>query len=105
MECEQKKSPNVYKSCPKMISLEKWYNLTPLQKLHKIVGDLGQLIVAIGFKKLPKVQQIAKSGHTATVTECTKLQVKATWGTAAYIITLYANRCIKSKAMIADITF
>ena len=79
-----------------MISLEKWYNLTPLQKLPKIVGDLGQLIVAIGFKKLPKVQQIAKSGHTATVTECTKLQVKATWGTAAYIITLYANRCIKS---------
>ena len=47
-----------------MISLEKWYNLTPLQKLHKIVGDLGQLIVAIGFKKVPKVQKIAKSGHT-----------------------------------------
>ena len=49
-----------------MISLEKWYNLTPLQKLPKIVGDLGQLIVAIGFKKLPKVQKIAKSGHTGT---------------------------------------
>ena len=39
--------------------------MTPLQKLPKIVGDLGQLIVAIGFKKLPKVQKIAKSGHTA----------------------------------------
>ena len=26
--------------------------------------DLGQLIVAKGFKKLPKVQKIAKSGHT-----------------------------------------
>ena len=27
-----------------------------LQKLPKNVGDLGKLIVAIGFKKLPKVQ-------------------------------------------------
>ena len=30
--------------------------LTPLQKLPKNVEDLGKLIVAIGFKKLPKVQ-------------------------------------------------
>ena len=30
--------------------------LTPLQKMHKNVGDLGKLIVAKGFKKLPKVQ-------------------------------------------------
>jgi len=29
------------------------------------VRDLGQLIVAKGFKKLPKVQKIAQSGHTA----------------------------------------
>ena len=27
---------------------------------------MGKLIVAKGFKKLPKVQKIAKSGHTAT---------------------------------------
>ena len=47
-----------------MISLEKWYILTPLQKLPKNVGDLGKLIVAKGFKKLPKVQKIAQSGHT-----------------------------------------
>ena len=39
-----------------MISLEKWKILTPLQKLHKNVGDLGKLIVAKGFEKLPKVQ-------------------------------------------------
>ena len=39
-----------------MISLEKWKILTPLQKLLKNVGDLGKLIVAKGFKKLPKVQ-------------------------------------------------
>ena len=54
---DQKKSPNVYKSCPKMIPLVKWYILTPLQKkLPKNVGDLGKLIVSKGFKKLPKVQ-------------------------------------------------
>ena len=37
-----------------MISLEKLKILTPLQKLP--VGDLGKLIVATGFEKLPKVQ-------------------------------------------------
>ena len=47
-----------------MISLEKLNLLTPLQNLPKNVGDLGKLIVAKGFKKLPKVQKIAKSGHT-----------------------------------------
>ena len=52
----RKKSPNVYKSCPKMISLEKLKILTHLQKLPKNVEDLGKLIVATGFKKLPKVQ-------------------------------------------------
>ena len=50
------KSPNVYKSCPKMISLQKWLILTPLQKLPKNVGDFGKLIVAKGFKNLPKIQ-------------------------------------------------
>ena len=30
-----------------------------------MLGDLGKLIVAKGFKKLPKVQKIARSGHTA----------------------------------------
>ena len=28
------------------------------------MGDLGKLIVAKGFKKVPKVQKIARSGHT-----------------------------------------
>ena len=51
-----KKSPNVDKSCPKMISLEKLKILTPSQQLPKNVGDLGKLIAAKGFKKLPKVQ-------------------------------------------------
>ena len=39
-----------------MISLEKCKILTPLQKLPKNMGDLGKLIVAKGFEKLPKVQ-------------------------------------------------
>ena len=51
-----KKSPKVYKSCPKMISQEKLKILTPLQKLPKNVGDLGKLIVDKCFEKLPKVQ-------------------------------------------------
>ena len=33
------------------------------------VGDLGKLIVAKGFLKLPKVQKIAQSGHTASKQE------------------------------------
>ena len=31
-QCDQKKSPNVYNTCPKMILLEKWWILSPLQK-------------------------------------------------------------------------
>ena len=41
-QCDQKKSPNAYKSCPKLISLENDRFLTPLQKLPKNVGDLGK---------------------------------------------------------------
>ena len=52
----RKKSPNAYKSCLKMTPLEKWYILTPLQKLPKNVEYLDKLIVAKGFKKLPKFQ-------------------------------------------------
>ena len=33
-----------------MISLEKLMILTPLQKLPNNVGDLGKIIVAIGFE-------------------------------------------------------
>ena len=38
-----------------MISLEKWKFLKPLQKLYKNVGNLGKIIIAAGFEKLPKV--------------------------------------------------
>ena len=47
-----------------MNSLEKWIFLTPLQKLPNNEGDLGKIIVATSFEWLPKVQKIAKSGHT-----------------------------------------
>ena len=40
--------------------------LTPLQKISNNVGNLGKIIVATGFEWLPKMQKIAKSGHTAT---------------------------------------
>ena len=39
--------------------------LTHLQKLPKNVRDLDKLIVSKGFKKLPKLQKIGQSGHTA----------------------------------------
>ena len=39
-----------------MISQEKWYILTTLQKLPMNVADLGKLIAAKSFKKLPKDQ-------------------------------------------------
>ena len=47
-----------------MISLEEWKILTPLTKN---VGDLGKIFVATGFEKLPNVQWIAQSGHTARI--------------------------------------
>ena len=39
--------------------------LSPLQKLPKNVWDLDKLMVAKGIKKLPQVQKISQSGHTA----------------------------------------
>ena len=47
-----------------MISQEKIKILTPLQKLPKNLEDLSKIIVAKCFEWLPKVQKIAKSGHT-----------------------------------------
>ena len=47
-----------------MISLEKWLILTPLQKLHNNVGNLGKIIFATGSEWLAKVQKIAQYGHT-----------------------------------------
>ena len=54
-QCDKKRSPNVYKSCPKMISIEKWWIFTPLQKLPKNVGDLGSFNCC---QRLQKIAQI-----------------------------------------------
>ena len=48
------KNCQISKKLPKMISLEKWMILTPLQKLPKNGEDWGKLIVATGFERLPK---------------------------------------------------
>ena len=50
-----KKSPNVFKSCPKMISLEKLKDFDTFSKIALECRDLGKLIVAKGFEKFPKV--------------------------------------------------
>ena len=36
------------------------------KKFPKNVGDFGKIIVVTGFEKLPKVQQIAQTGHIAS---------------------------------------
>ena len=45
----------VLKKKPGSVTRKKSPILTPIQKLPKNVGDLGKLIVAKDFKKLPKV--------------------------------------------------
>ena len=51
-----KKSPNVFKSCPKLIALEKMKDFHTFKKIAINVGDLGKIILATGFENLPKVQ-------------------------------------------------
>ena len=41
------------------------------------MGDLGEWIVAKGFKKSPIVQEIAQSGHTASMVVYLKEKLKA----------------------------
>ena len=52
----RKKLENIYNSCPKMILLEKWKILTPLQKFPINIGHLGIIIITTVFEKLLKVQ-------------------------------------------------
>ena len=44
------------KVAQKIIPLDKWKILSTLQKLPKNMRDLGKIIDATGFDKLPKVQ-------------------------------------------------
>ena len=75
-----------------MVSLEKWMILTHLQKLPKNGEDLGKLIVAKGFKRLPKVQNIAQSGRTGG--DCTMwrrwwpcVSIYSSWRTSSNSLT------------------
>ena len=54
VQCDQKKSPNVYKSSLKMISLEKMIDFNTFTKLPKNEGDLGKIN---GYQRLLKVVQ------------------------------------------------
>ena len=47
-----------------MISLEKMNDIGTFTKIAWECRRFGKLIVAKGFKKLPKVQKITNSGHT-----------------------------------------
>ena len=59
--------------------------LAPLLKLSKNVGDLCKFVVAKGFKKLPKVQKIAFSGHTAWDSNLLSANEFRTWGDRLYL--------------------
>ena len=49
-----KKSPNVYKNCPKMISLEKWNILTRLRELPKMWAIWAKFMLPQASKSCPK---------------------------------------------------
>ena len=75
--------------------------LTPLQKLTKNGEDWGKLIVAKGFEKLPKVQNIAKSGHTAPwcvlrCVTCSKIHMSQLALTKIHIIVFCGSVLIKT---------
>ena len=63
--------------------------MTPLQKLPKNVGDLGKFNIAQGFKKLPKVQKIAKSGHTGWEDQKNPLTITARYDSSVILINAY----------------
>ena len=71
-----------------MIPLEKLMILAHLQILPKNVVDLGKLVAAKGFKKLPKVQKIAKSGHTVYHLD---------WLTLFNVFLMYECRLVTSR--------
>ena len=56
------------------------------------MGDLGKLIVAKGFKKLPKVQKIAQSGHTAQNIPLLKSRIFTTQFCKGHLLIFAARR-------------
>ena len=88
----RKKSPKVYKSCSKMISL-------PLQKLPNNVEDLGKLVVAKVLKSCPKSNK-SPNQVTLITTVSTCLTVKLVWLLLQYLSLTYiilTNHAVKFK--------
>ena len=56
-----------------MISQEKIKILAPTQKLPKTVGDLGELIIANGFKSCPKSNKLPNLVTLVVITALIKL--------------------------------
>ena len=54
LQCDQKKLPKVFKSCPKMITLEKWWILTPLQKVLRMWEIWANYLLPKALKRCPK---------------------------------------------------
>ena len=52
--------------------------MTSLRKLPKNMGNLVKTIAATVFKKLPKVQQIAQSGHMVLLNPLTLCKIPPT---------------------------
>ena len=95
----RKKSPNVYKSCPKMISLEKLKILTPLQKLPKNVGDLSKIIVAQGFKSRPKCKNCQVWSHWAQCLNVCGMYVSLKFSFFIYVATYHLGQYYNSKLL------
>ena len=77
-QCDQKKLPNVYKSCLKMMSKEKLLFLTHLQNLPKNVGDFDKIILPKALKSCPKSNKLPN-----LVTLTTELFSGRRWGTGS----------------------
>ena len=79
-----------------MISQEKLKILTPLQNLPKNVGDLGKLISAKGFKKLPITRTKNIARFVIPTILCTSLFINCQTASQILLTHLYGMRCFYS---------
>ena len=63
-QCDQIKIAKCLKKLPKNDFTRKMNGFDTFTKIADNVANLGKIIVATSFEWLPKVQKIAKSGHT-----------------------------------------
>ena len=90
-QCDQKKIAKCLWKLPKNYFTRETKDFDTFTKMPKNMEDLGKLIAAKGFKKLPKVQKNAQYGHTAPeppyVPYCTIV-----WNTKNLISRIILNR-------------